>query len=342
MRMTHSLIPRPSLRALTGGTALVALAATGLLAACVGTDPVGGDNTPTPSATTTPTTTPTGTSTTPTDASLPDSATTDAATPDAAAPDAADAAPPPPTPPVVSPNVWLDARKIPTSTTTLRTWSDSTANGANATSIAALSFSSTALAGRPGVVFVGDASQALSIPAAKVPGFRAYTGAGYAVFVVAAYKDTVARTAQAVLFERRSSTGIFPNVQRVGIQLTLDGPLTEASAELASNGGSQLYIEAKGTIPSKTAPHLYVVHGVGGAVTLRVDGKVVKTTPGFVENNFQDNENLPFNIGAYTATTAAQFGLVGAVGLVAVYTRPLSVAEVAAGEAATQAAWGIP
>ncbi len=61
-----------------------------------------------------------------------------------------------------------------------------------------------------------------------------------------------------------------------------------------------------------------------------------------MENDFATNAALPFDVGAYTSTNAAQFGLVGAVGLVAVYTRPLGVLEVAAGEAATKAAWGIP
>ncbi|HQY62687.1 MAG: hypothetical protein IPF92_06525 [Myxococcales bacterium] len=338
--------PLPSLRSVTRLTALTALAAAGLLAACVGTDPVPGGGTPNPSATTTTTSTTTGT-TPGTDASLPDGAAPDAslpdgAAPDGAAPDAADAAPPPPAPPVVSPNVWLDARKIPATTTTLRTWTDSTANGANATSLAALTFSPTAVGGRPGVVFVGDASQALSIPAAKVPPFRAFAGAGYAVFMVAAYKDTAARTAQAVLFARRASTGIFPALERVGLQLTMNNTLTEVAAELTSFSGTQVTVEAKAATPTKTAPHLYVVHGVGGAVTLRVDGAVVQTASGFVENNFPTNADLPLDIGAYTSTTAAQFGLVGAIGLVAVYTRPLSVAEVAAGEAATKAAWGIP
>ncbi|HRG99850.1 MAG TPA: hypothetical protein PLR99_26575 [Polyangiaceae bacterium] len=338
---------RAPLRSVHRAAALAALAAAGVLAACVGTDPVpAGGSSPTPSATTTTTSTATGT-TPGGDASLPDSAAPDGAVPDAAvldaATDAADAAPPPPAPPVVSPNVWLDARKIPAGTTTLRTWADGTANGANATSVAALSYSPTALGGRPGVVFVGDASQALSIPAAKVPAFRAFSGAGFAVFMVAAYKDTAPRVAQAVLFERIQSTGVFPAVQRVGVQLTLNNALTEVSASLWSTSGAQITTEAKGAIPSKTAPHLYVVHGVGGSVTLRVDGAVVQTTSGFVENNFATtNAGLPFDIGAYTSTDAAQFGLVGAVGLVAVYTRPLSVAEVAAGEAATKAAWGIP
>ena len=96
--MSFSRVPRSSLRALTGLTALATLTAAGLLAACVGTDPVPGGETPASSATTSAT----GTSTTPgADGSVPDSATGDSAVADgairdAAVPDAADAAPPPP------------------------------------------------------------------------------------------------------------------------------------------------------------------------------------------------------------------------------------------------------
>jgi len=284
---------RAPLRSVHRAAALAALAAAGVLAACVGTDPVpAGGSSPTPSATTTTTSTATGT-TPGGDASLPDSAAPDGAVPDAAvldaATDAADAAPPPPAPPVVSPNVWLDARKIPLGTTTLRTWADSSPHHADATSVTALSFSPTGLDGRPGVVFAGSYFQAVSIQAAKVPAFRASPGAGFAVFIVAAEKAVANTRAESVLFERFQAVGRFPAVRRVGLQLTRSNALGEVIAALSSYEGQQLTTEAKVRIPSLGAPHLYVVHGEGGSVTLRVDGFIARTASGFVENDFATN-----------------------------------------------------
>jgi hypothetical protein len=83
-----------------------------------------------------------------------------------------------------------------------------------------------------------------------------------------------------------------------------------------------------------------------GSVTLRVDGFIARTASGFVENDFATNGDLPLTLGAHRSARATDpetdLRLTGLVGLFAVYTRPLSVAEVAAGEAATKAAWGIP
>ncbi len=274
----------------------------------------------------------------------PPDATADTASP--ADPADADAAPLPPAPPVVSPVVWLDARKIPAAITSLRTWNDSTANGADATSQVALSVDRGVLAGRPGVILVGDSAQALSIPAAKIPAFRTYSsGGGFAVFMVASFEDGAApRTAHAVLFERTTFQGVPPNVQRYGIELSLDSSLTTLNGALQSYSasGPQVTTTASGAAPAKNVPHLFVLSSTAGSLSLRVDGREIQKVTGFVENNFYDNRTLPFNIGAYSGTTSGQFALIGAVGMVAVYTRALSDANVTAGEVAAKAAWGIP
>jgi len=308
------------------------------VAACVGSDPV---TTQTDSSVP-PTTTEPGK-----DASIPEDASTpkDAASPPMDA--APDAPPAPPTPPLVSPAVWLDARLIPSATTSLKTWADSTANGANATGQKALSVDRTALAGKPGVLFVGEADQALSIPMNKLPALRTYTTGGFSVFMVASFKDgTQARTAQAVLFERYGNDGATFNPKRFGFQLILDASMTNLTGTLSSYaaaaGSPQVTATATGAAPTKNAPHLFVLTSTAGTVALRVDGREIQKTAGFVENNFSDNGTLPFDIGGYTSTGAAQFGLIGAVGLVAIYTRPLADADVVSGETATKAAWGIP
>ncbi len=266
--------------------------------------------------------------------------------PDAAGGDAttADADPGPPTPPLVSPAIWLDARLIPAATTSLRTWRDATANAADATGTTALTVDRTVLAGKPGVLFVGETAQALSVAADKLAPLRTYAGAGFSVFMVVAFKDgTQPRTAQAVLFERYGGETGF-NPRRFGLQVFLDPTLANVTGTLASFDGTspQAMTTVTGPAPSKNAPHLFVLTSSGGTVAIRVDGREVRKASGFVEQNFTSNGTLPFNIGGYTSTTNAQFGLVGAVGLVAVYTRALSDADVAAGETATKTAWGIP
>ena len=265
----------------------------------------------------------------------------DAAGGDAAA---ADAAPGPPAPPLVSPAVWLDARLIPAATTSIRTWRDATANAADATGTTALTVDRTVLAGKPGVLFVGETAQALSVAADKLAPLRTFAGAGFSVFMVVAFKDgTQPRTAQAVLFERYGGETGF-NPRRFGLQVVLDSTLANVTGTLASfeGAGAQVSSIVTGVAPSKSAPHLFVLTSSGGTVAIRVDGREVRRASGFVEHNFGSNGTVPFNIGGYTSTTNAQFGLIGAVGLVAVYTRSLSEADVAAGEIATKAAWEIP
>lgn len=321
------------------GFTLLVLASTLAGAACVGSDAVGAGQ----DAATAPTTT---TTTPPPDSGgpAPDSSTppTDAST----TPDAADGATTAPAaPPVVSPAAWLDARNIATGTTSLRTWRDSTANGADAVGATALSVDRTVLGGKPGVVFVGEASQVIAIPAAKLAAFRTFAGAGFSVFMVASFKDgTQARTAQAVLFERYALEPVAFGPKRAGATLVLDSALTSVSGTLSSYPAAAPQISATvaGAAPSKNAPHLYVLTSLAGSVSLRIDGKEIQKTSGFVENNFSENGTVPFSIGAYSNTNAAQFGLIGAIGMVAIYTRPISDVDIAAGEVAAKAAWGIP
>ncbi len=307
------------------------------VAACVGSDPV---TTQLDSSVPPVTTEPGKDASVSVDSSTP---TKDAASPIDAASDAPSI---PPAPPLVSPAVWLDARLIPSATTSLKTWADSTANGANATGQKALSVDRTALGGKPGVLFVGEADQALSIPKDKLAALRTYASAGFSVFMVASFKDgTQARTAQAVLFERYGNDGSPFNAKRFGFQLVLDASMTNLTGTLSSYpaaGGPQVTATATGAAPTKDAPHLFVLTSTAGTVALRVDGREIQKTAGFVENNFYDNGTVPFDIGGYTSSGAAQFGLIGAVGLVAIYTRPLSDTDVTAGETATKMAWGIP
>lgn len=252
----------------------------------------------------------------------------------------------PPAPPIVSPNVWLDARKLTESSIT--TWPDATANGADAVGYIAHDVAPKALGDQPGVVFKGESGQAFDIAKDKLSAF-AVSGAskGFTVFVVASHKDgAAARTAQAVLFSRRTIEGISIASRRYGAQLVLDAALTTAtgSLESAATGEAQTTTDASGAAPSKGTPHLYVFRGQDGTATLRIDGALIQSTPGFKENGtFAKNGDKAFSIGSYDKdSAAAQFGLVGAIGMVAVYTRSLSDAEIAVGEAAAKTAWGIP
>ena len=260
---------------------------------------------------------------------------------------AVDAEPPPaPAPPVVSPYVWLDARRFPAETVSTTRWPDATANNANAVGETALSIDRTALNGRPGVVFVGETKQVLSIPAKDIPALRmAGMSQGFSVFMVAGIKSNApARTAQAVLFERAGTDGGFVTPKRYGVQLSLNRELTNVEGWTKGYAATGPQVEAvvTGKAPTPTAAHLYVLTASNGELALRVDGVQVDKKIGFVENSFVENGNLPLNLGAYSSTSSAQFGFVVAMGMFALYTRPLAVADIVAGEAATKAAWGIP
>lgn len=281
------------------------------------------------------------------DAGTTDGGATDAAPPvDAGPPDAGPDAGPPPAPPVGSPYVWLDARRFPAGVTSTTRWPDATANNADAVGTTALTIDRTVLNGRPGVVFVGEAAQVLSIAAKGIPALRtAGTSQGFSVFMVAGIKDGApARTAQAVLFERAGNDGAFLNPKRYGVQLSLNAALTsvEGWTKSYTTNGPQVEAVVTGTAPRPTAAHLYVLTAVNGELALRIDGVEAMKKTGFVENNFSDNGNMPLNLGAYSSTTSAQFGFVGAMGMFALYTRPLSNADIVAGEAAAKTAWGIP
>ena len=249
---------------------------------------------------------------------------------------------PPPEPPILAPNAWLDARNL--QGTSITTWPDSTSNTADAVAHIAHAVSPTALGGKPGVVFTGETGQAFEIAANKLSAFRVYNASvGFSVFVVASYREGVAeRTAQAVLFARRLFTPL--PTYRLGVQLSLEPTLTNAEGVLWSyDGSTQVATTAAGAAPSKDAPHLYVFRGQNNTATVRVDGAIVQTSPGFVENNFASNGDRIFSIGSYDGSgTHAQFGWIGAIGMVAIYTRALADADIEAGEQAAKEAWGIP
>ncbi len=252
----------------------------------------------------------------------------------------ADAGPPPIAPPLVGPKVWLDARKVPAATPATKTWKDESGNGNDATGGVALSVEPAMINGRPAMYLPGEQAQALQVAATA---FDFNVSPGFVVAIVAKTKmPAAARTAQAVLFDRTKTTGVFPGVLRYGSAMYLDSALTKNSAFAYTTLSSNQVTTTAELTTDVFAPHVYVYRIANAKIDTWVDGKSNVGAATVAANDFSTANSAPLALFGYVTTDNAQFTYNGHVGEVLVYNRTVSDAEVATLTTKLRGEWGIP
>ncbi len=226
-------------------------------------------------------------------------------------------------PPLESPTLWLDARKMVPGDGPSKKWKDESGNNNDATAGIALSVEASAINGRPAIYLPGEADQALQVPP---NGWEFTIGNGFCVVLVAKTKKTgVARTAQAVLFDRSVAAGGSSSVPRYGSSMYLDSALTKSSAFVFTS----TFNSTAEVSTDVFAPHIYVFRVSGSKLDAWVDGKLGAVTASITPNDFSSANSAPFAVGGYSSTNNNAFTFNGHIGEVLVYNRTISDPEIA-------------
>lgn len=251
----------------------------------------------------------------------------------------ADAGPLPIAPPLVGPKVWLDARKVGAAAPA-KTWKDESGNGNDATGNVALSVEPAMINGRPAMYLPGEQAQALQVPAAA---FDFNVSPGFVVAIVAKTKTpAVARTAQAVLFDRTKTTGIGLGALRMGSVMYLDSALTKNMVFAYSTSSNAQVTTSAELATDVFAPHVYVYRIANAKIDTWVDGRSNVAGATVAANDFSTANAAPLALFGYVSTDNAQFTYNGHVGEVLVYNRTVSDAEVTTLTTKLRGEWGIP
>ena len=194
--------------------------------------------------------------------------------------------------------------------------------------------------GRPAMYLPGEQAQALQVAAAA---FDFNVSPGFVVAIVAKTKmPAAARTAQAVLFDRTKTTGLFPNTLRYGSTMYLDSALTKSTAFAYTTLSSAQVTTSAELATDVFAPHVYVYRIANAKLDTWVDGKSNVGAATVAANDFSTANTAPLALFGYASTDNAQFTYNGHVGEVLVYNRTVSDAEVTTLTTKLRGEWGIP